>query len=294
MKTTLFSLALAFLGVTANPTRRAIDDDTVLNFALTLEYLEADFYAGALKKFNAQAFAAAGFPAWVHGRFVEIGQHESAHVEFLQKALGSKAAQKCSYSFPYTDPKSFAALSQVLEGVGVSAYAGAAQFIKNPDYLTAAASILPTEARHASWIAAAVNSFSPWSGPFDAPLGLSSVYHLAAGFIVPGSCPSTNPSFPVKAFPSLLFDKAVPGSTSAITYDKSASNSDQVYVAYFTGLQTLFEKVTNGHVLVPSSLSGQVYAVVTTNSKAATDADIVAGPAVLVFERDSKGNLIKA
>lgn len=167
MKTTLFSLALAFLGVTANPTRRAIDDDTVLNFALTLEYLEADFYAGALKKFNAQAFAAAGFPAWVHGRFVEIGQHESAHVEFLQKALGSKAAQKCSYSFPYTDPKSFAALSQVLEGVGVSAYAGAAQFIKNPDYLTAAASILPTEARHASWIAAAVNSFSPWSGPFD-------------------------------------------------------------------------------------------------------------------------------
>ena len=182
-----------------------ITDVTVLNFALTLEYLEADFYAGALQKFDAKAFADAGFPAWVHGRFVEIGQHESAHVEFLQNALGSKATRKCSYLLydlstfwgprmlnicaycsPYTDPQSFAALSQVLEGVGmwsfyiplrrffidpsilgVSAYAGAAQYIKAPNYLTAAASILSTEARHASWVAAAVNGFSPWSGPLD-------------------------------------------------------------------------------------------------------------------------------
>jgi len=121
---------------------------------------------------------------------------------------------------------------------------------------------------------------------------LSPVYHVAASFIVSNSCPSTNPSFPVKALPSLLFNKAIPGSTSAITYDKSASHGDQVYVAYFTGLKTLIEKVTDGHVLVPSGLSGQVYAVATTNSKSATDADIVAGPAVLVFERDSKGNLI--
>lgn len=67
----------------------------------------------------------------------------------------------------YQNVLEFVAVSQVLEGVGVSAYAGAAQYIKNPDYLTAAAVVLSTEARHASWVASAVNKVEPWSGALD-------------------------------------------------------------------------------------------------------------------------------
>jgi hypothetical protein len=76
---------------------------------------------------------------------------------------------------PYTDPKSFAGLSQAIEGVGVSAYTGAAQYITDKSYLTAAASVLATEARHASWVASAVNKYAGWSGALDVSFLLASI-----------------------------------------------------------------------------------------------------------------------
>lgn len=51
-------------------------DATVLNFALTLEHLENAFYSGALAKYDANAFTAAGLPAFARQRFVEVGEHE--------------------------------------------------------------------------------------------------------------------------------------------------------------------------------------------------------------------------
>lgn len=87
---------------------------------VTLEHLENAFYRDALAQFDAAAFESAGFPAWVRGRFSQIAEHEASHVAVLSGALGDAAVQACEYTFPYTDPKSFAALSAVIENVGVS------------------------------------------------------------------------------------------------------------------------------------------------------------------------------
>ncbi|KAF5328756.1 hypothetical protein D9619_011622 [Psilocybe cf. subviscida] len=265
-----------------------LSDITILNYALTLEHLENAFYSGALARFSAADFAKAGFADWVRARFVEIAAHEKTHVDFLTTALGSNATKACTYNFTYTDPKSFAALSEVLEGVGVSAYSGAAQFLDNPAFVTAAASILSTEARHVAWVASAINKVQPWSGAFDVPLGLNQVFTLAAGFIV--SCPSTNPALPVMAFPALsLTGNVVPGQTVTV---KSAGKQAPTHIAFFTGLNKEFVAVQGGKVKIPSDLSGQVYAVATTNGTDVSDATTVAGPAILQFQHDSKGNLI--
>jgi hypothetical protein len=186
--------------------RAAPTDTDILQYALTLEHLENAFCefesacdtqsltylpdSGALAQFDAGAFEAAGYQSWVRDRFQQIADHEASHVAFLAGALGDAATKPCNYSFPYTDPKSFAALSAILEGVGVAAYLGAAKYITNPAYLTAAAAILTIETRHVAWVQSAVMTNSAWSGPFETPLDLDNVFSLA-GMLQP-SC-NSNP-----------------------------------------------------------------------------------------------------
>ncbi|KAJ3877264.1 ferritin-like domain-containing protein [Lentinula edodes] len=293
MKTTTFSTLAALVYVATafvtpqvrdSSSSSSVDDTDVLNYALTLEYLEANFYAGALNNFTQDDFVNDGLPTWARGRFEEIAAHEKAHVVLLSNALGSNATQACTYDFPYTSPSSFAALSQVLEGVGVSAYAGAAQYISNKEYLTAAAVILSTEARHAAWVAGPVNKENPWASPFDTPLSLSSVYTLAAQFIT--GCPSTNPALPVKAYPALTLDNAAPGQATNVSAD--GVNAEGQYVAFFSGLSTTFVQVQNGQVVVPNN--SMSYAVLSSSNTTADDSTISAGVAVLNFPFNSNGS----
>jgi hypothetical protein len=154
-----------------------VSDADILQYALTLEHLEATFYRQALANFTAADFIKAGYKNDTYERVVQIGQQcvssslflppfpfsslpfssllfnwslvdslapdadcccvvvfvscsENQHVELLTGGLtaaGAKPVQECVYKFPYTDVKGFMALSQVIEGVGVSAYEGAAQ-----------------------------------------------------------------------------------------------------------------------------------------------------------------------
>ncbi|KAG8729481.1 hypothetical protein FRC12_020949 [Ceratobasidium sp. 428] len=285
MKFSISTIVLvAASSVAALPARRDGPSDTdILNYALTLEHLENAFYKGALEKFDANAFKKAGFKPFVRGRFQQIADHEATHVQFLSGALGDKATKPCTYKFPYTDPKSFAALSMALEGVGVSAYLGAAKFISNKDYLTAAAAVLTTESRHSAWVSSSVNMGAPWSGAFDTPLSLNQVYSLAAAFIT--DCPSSNPSLPVKAFPALTVSTASykAGDTISVSFDSSMAKGKDTFMAFFTGLSTEFASIKDGQVTIPKDLMGTVYGVVTTDGKAVTDDNTVAGPAILMF-----------
>lgn len=157
-------------------------DVDVLNFALNLEYLEAEFYLQAAFGRSLNAADTGGGPAPIGGRKVtfatpaiqayaeEIALDEEAHVKFLRAALGSKAvarpqldigpafAAAANAAFattltpafdPYANELFFLHGAFIFEDVGVTAYKGAARLITNKDFLEAAAGILGVEAYHA-------------------------------------------------------------------------------------------------------------------------------------------------
>ena len=129
----------------------------VLNFALTLEYLEDDFYKAALQSGIVPAGAARTYVSL-------ISTHETQHVALLRRVLGSQAVAKPVFDFtggnganngpfrPFADYQTFLALSQGFEDTGVRAFKGRAPELKGTDTLTIALQIHSVEARHASRI----------------------------------------------------------------------------------------------------------------------------------------------
>jgi hypothetical protein len=125
-------------------------DIDIVNFALTLEYLEAEFYAKALKQVK-------GLSADDTKLAKQIRDDEDAHVDALTatvKDLGGKPAAKPTFDFggAFASPAAFLKTANVLEDTGVSAYNGAATSIQSGDVLGAAGSIVQVEARHAALI----------------------------------------------------------------------------------------------------------------------------------------------
>jgi rubrerythrin len=151
-------------------------DVDILNFALTLEYLETAFYADAQKlKLSGDAKRYAK----------QFGQTEAEHVAALLatiKKLGGKPVAKPQFKFPMTDQASFLKLAQTLEDTGVSAYNGAGPAIKNKEVLGAAGSIVQVEARHAAVIRL-LNGELPAPDAFDPTLDQAQVTKLVTPFI---------------------------------------------------------------------------------------------------------------
>ena len=126
----------------------------VLNFALTLEYLEDEFYRTALGSSGL-------IPRNTQPVFSQISKHETAHVALLKSVLGSKAASKPTFDFTaggafgdvFKNYETFLAVSQAFEDTGVRAYKGQAGNLQdNAKILTVALQIHSVEARHAAQV----------------------------------------------------------------------------------------------------------------------------------------------
>jgi len=156
----------------------ATGDLDILNFALTLEYLEANFYNVKAKSCNLSGNAktlAASF-----------GAEETAHVDALIAAIkggGGKPVAMPTFDFPVTDEKTFLSLAYTLENVGVGAYNGAGPSLVSKALLAAAGSIVQVEARHAAAIGLLTGQTVVPNGGFDKPLTKTQVLAAAGPLI---------------------------------------------------------------------------------------------------------------
>lgn len=152
-------------------------DVEIVNFALTLEYLETKFYEEAMMR--------AGAKGDLKALIGLIARDEAQHVDALTgtvKKLGGKPAAEPKFEFDYSDTAGFLKLAQTFEDTGVSAYNGAGPLIKSKDVLAAAGSIVQVEARHAAAIRVQ-NGEEPSPNAFDPPLDEKQVLKAVEPFI---------------------------------------------------------------------------------------------------------------
>jgi len=150
----------------------------ILNFALNLEYLEAEFYTYAITGKSITSFgigidgkatgansASGGTTTGgsqvkfnnndvlSHDVAAEIGSDERAHVVLLRSALGAAAVAKPNLNLNalgigFGNQTDFLKVARILEDIGVTAYSGAAGMLKTPGIITTAARLLAAEAEH--------------------------------------------------------------------------------------------------------------------------------------------------
>jgi rubrerythrin len=153
-------------------------DIGILNYALTLEYLETEFYA--------KVVAAKLFSGSVGSLIKTFGAQEASHVAALTaaiKSLGGTPVAKVEGKFPITTAAATAELAYTVENLGASAYLGQAPLIQSKTVLAAALAIHSVEARHASTLGTLVKKSLTPDGAFAKPADMSEVLAAVKPFL---------------------------------------------------------------------------------------------------------------
>jgi rubrerythrin len=154
-------------------------DVGILNYALTLEYLESAFYADVVKS---GLFKGADLAT-----IKKFGSEEAQHVSALTaavKQLGGKPASKPKTEFPLKSAKSVLELAGTVENLGAAAYLGQAANIKSPEVLASALAIHSVEGRHAAALNSLLGDSITPDGAFAKPADAKTVLKSVEPFIV--------------------------------------------------------------------------------------------------------------
>jgi rubrerythrin len=162
----------------SSTTASSTGDLGILNYALTLEYLETSFYE--------KVIASGLFSGSVGALIKSFGGQEKTHVEALKGAvekLGGTPAANPNGKFPITSATQVAQLAYTVENLGAAAYLGQAANIQNPEILATALAIHTVEARHAATLGTLVKKSITPDGAFAKPADMSTVLAAVKPFL---------------------------------------------------------------------------------------------------------------
>lgn len=265
--------------ITVVPPVSTLTDADILNFALNLEYLEAEFYLRAVtgtglsdadaggatagKVTGGTQVSFSGVSAAYQQYAVEIAQNELNHVRFLRSALGSAAVPRPAIDLtagfngaamaagigstfnPFMDVPSFLVGSFVFEDVGVTAYTGAAPLLQSKTYLSAAAGIQAVEAYHAAEIRTLIAGGAAQPGASQAYLVAANKISVLRGMLGGGNETTLSISSIVAADP-----------TNAIAFSRTTDQVLHIVYAAGAGVQTkggFFPNGLNGKITATAS-----------------------------------------
>ncbi|KAK9894081.1 hypothetical protein P389DRAFT_198175 [Cystobasidium minutum MCA 4210] len=259
--------------INANGTQAyGVADVDILQFALSLEYLEINLYETVVTTFDGNAFESAGFSRADRATFKQIIAQEKAHIGALRRdvyQLGGTPVKPCKYNYGKIE-----SLNQLLNntdavnGLGPSAYLGAGPYLSSKLLLTEGGALGNIETRHNSWLNGLIGR-SEQPIAFQLPLSPTQSYGVASQFIVEGSCPSGPPKAVTAFPPSLTITNkgwpAAPLNAGDIVYVKPGKPVDAPRAAFLYGFNTTIVDFdsSSSSAQIPLDFAGQGYIVLT-------------------------------
>jgi hypothetical protein len=284
-------------------------DDILFQNLLSAEWIVADFYQQGVEYFNQSVFTEAGFANETMSRLTEIYQNENGHLAIFENAIPSGVTKpgKCQYDYSFqlentsvAQAQTYMRLVSVIELGSMAYLTGLAQNSSTATGLATIMGAISAETRHLTWVNSAVLSGDPFVGPADTvyPYATQILSNIKE-FIINGSCPAENPTFPVgdQLLPKLSFANTSmiqQGGFIDITF-KNASNGDhsppslkkgdQIGVVFFHSLWNytvpiIVDDPTVLRAQIPNitSWSGELFVTLTDQQTVHKAEDVIAGP----------------
>lgn len=276
-------------------------DDLLFQNLLSAEWAIFDFYQQGVEAFNSSSFTELGLPNTTYDRVMQIRDNEAGHLRIFQDSISATSVKPgaCTYDYGFNGNASlWLALQVSLEVISMAFLTGLVREATTTDTMSALVAIGEVESRHNTWALIDVWNTNPFSGPSDTVFPYANeILDLTRQYIVPGSCPAANPTYPLPR-QNLPATTAVVGKAKGVVEFEftdphnqpdwySEQRDRQYYAVYFHGVHNItkpFDTKTNTSAYPADFDAGEglLIAVIANEEGAPTLDSVVAGPALII------------